>query len=270
MRTTINNVTSVVTRSHLMKKDLQRLIEGKILALRIKPFIDEDICNSWKNPISQASQLSRYSNAEDVSVNRIGMTLFETENKAEKLETYFKVANETFKTVEDLLNGDNPIWEIHTALRASWDKGCVGETMEGREMTPGIIRTFEADPKGGLPPHVDRLHKDIPGIKAFRDMKTQLAANLYISTPDEGGELEIWNHQPDEEELETMFNGTHDFIDRDSIPVQADVIKPQVGELILFRSDCIHSVRPSSGGSRIAASCFVGYYGADSPLSVWA
>lgn len=265
-----NSYSSVITRTHLTQKDIKDLISGKFLALRIPEFIEEASCLAWQPPLEDSSELQRYSNAIDVSVNRIGMTLFETENKPDKLEKYFKSARHTFSIIEKILYGDNPIWEIHSKLRRIWKKGCRTERLEGKEMNPGIIRSFEADPEGGLPPHTDTLLKDVPNATSFKKMKCQLASNLYINTANEGGELELWDFAPNNSELEEMYNGTYDFIDRNKIPVRPHLIRPKIGELIIFRSSCIHSVRPSRGGIRTAASCFIGYYDDDKPLSVWA
>lgn len=260
----------ILSKSKLTKTDFLDLINGKILALRIHSFIDEETCKNWQQPLEDSKRLSRYSNAKDVAVNRIGMTLFETENKAEKLQDYFDSAKQTFSIVEDLLYGDNPILDIHYGINKIWDKGSQTEELNGQAMNPGIIRSFEASPKGGLPPHMDTLAKDIPNAPAFRKITCQLAANLYINTSKEGGELEIWDYSPNLEKLKSLQNGTYDFIDREKIPVSSNIIQPRIGELILFRSSCIHSVRPSKGGMRTAASCFIGYYDEDKPLTVWA
>lgn len=265
-----NSYSPITTRTRLTRKDIKDLISGKFLLLRIPQFIEEESCRTWQAPLEDATELQRYSNATDVAVNRIGMTLFETENKPEKLKDYFKSARHTFSIIEKILYGDNPVWEIHRKLRNIWQKGCKTERLEGKKMNPGIIRSFEADPEGGLPPHTDTLLKDVPNASSFEQMKCQLASNLYINTAKEGGELEIWDYAPNEEEIKQMYNGKYDFIDRDKIPVESHIIKPKVGELIIFRSSCIHSVRPSRGGMRTAASCFIGYYDDDKPLSVWA
>ena len=265
-----NSYSPITTRPRLTQKDIKDLISGKFLLLRIPQFIEKESCLAWQAPLELATELQRYSNATDVSVNRIGMTLFETENKPEKLDNYLKSAKDTFPTIEKILYGDNPVWEIHRNLREIWQEGCHTERLEGKEMNPGIIRSFEADPKGGLPPHTDTLLKDVPNASSFNEMKCQLASNLYINTAEEGGELEIWDYAPSTAELEQMYNGEYDFIDRDKIPVKSHIIRPEIGELIIFRSSCIHSVRPSKGGMRTAASCFIGYYDDDRPLSVWA
>ncbi len=267
-----NSKFDVVERTEILQKDIQDLISGKILMLRIFPLVNEMQCMRWRHPLEKSTELGRYSNAVDVSVNRIGMTLFETENCPDKMEKYFQSAQNLHHTIDQIIrtNNSNPLKELHNDLDRAWSSGCEVETLDGKMMNPGIIRSFEADPEGGLPPHMDALYKDLPMCSEFESMKGQLAANLYLSTPDEGGELEVWNFSPSLEELEDLYSGEYDFIDRNKIPMEPAKVKPRVGELILFRSDCVHCVLPSRGGMRTAASCFIGYYNDEKPLTVWA
>lgn len=262
--------SQILEKSKLSKQDVLDLTKGKILALRIHPFINEETCKRWQAPLESSTNLSRYSNALDVSVNRIGMTLFETENNPKKLNDYFKSAKNTFNIIDKLLYGDNPIRDIQRGINTIWEKGSMPEQLDGVNMNPGIIRSFEPDMEGGLPPHMDTLIKDIPTHTSFRKMSCQLAANLYINTPEQGGELEIWDYSPSLEVLKTLQTGKHDFIDSNKIPNKSILIQPRIGELILFRSSCIHAVRPIVGGMRTTASCFIGFYDENRPLTVWA
>ncbi len=251
--------------------DLLNLLSKEELVLSIYPFVEKTICKKWSDLLENSESLERYSNATDVSLNRIGMTLFETECDEDKVNLYLDLASKTFELVENILGpGQNPIHYFHNVLNEVWPKGCLIESLEGRKMNPGIIRSFEADINGGLPPHVDMLAKDLPNSNAFNNMKAQLAVNLYLGIPDYGGELEIWDFEPTYEEIKSLYTGNYDFIDRKQLPGEPICIKPKAGELILFRSSCVHAVTGSSGGMRTAASCFIGFYGEDQPLTVWA
>ena len=269
MRTQLKS--RLIRRSIFHSQDLRDLINRRILVLVVSPFVHLDRCKKWHKQLASSVELCRYSNAEDVKVNRIGMTLFETEKDPLKLGQYFEQAKRFFPLIEKLLGkGENPIKYLHDSIHLAWEWGCQVETYKKQMMVPGIIRAFEADESGGLPPHTDTIQKDLDGEKEFDALQCQIAANLYLHTPEYGGELEIWDYEPDLSALETMYTGEYDFIDRNKIPSKPVRIKPQAGDLILFRSACIHSVRPISKGVRTAASCFVGYYGNRNPLTVWA
>lgn len=263
-------LSAIKTSSTLRQNDLLELITGNVLALRIKNFAESHNCQSWQKSMRTAKQLDRYSNAPDVPVNRIGMTLFETENKKEKLEQYFNSGQKTLDKIHSIFGQLNPLQKLIGDLEECWQSGCDIQQSNHRLMNPGIIRSFEASKSGGLPPHVDSLLKDLPDNNEFRDMRCQLAANLYFEVTKEGGELELWDYQPEAKELEEMFDGNYDFIDRSKIPVVATQMRPEEGELIIFRSNCIHSVKSCQGGMRSAASCFIGYYDTNRPLTVWA
>jgi len=253
-----------------MQSDLIDLFNGQILALRIKNFVGKTRCSNWQNSMRSAAQLGRYSNAPDVPVNRIGMTLFETENKSDQLELYFKAGEQTMNQIQSIFGKTNPLKKLFDELNNCWGFGCEVQKSKQRIMNPGIIRSFEASESGGLPPHVDSLLKDLPDHYEFDDLKCQLAANLYFEVSKKGGELELWDYRPNVSELEQLYNGEYDFIDRTKIPVQPILIRPEEGELILFPSNCIHSVKSCDGGMRSAASCFIGYYDTNRSLTVWA
>jgi len=256
--------------TQLLQKDIVDLLFGNILALRIYPFENESNCRKWQESLKLKGNLSRYSNALDVPVNRIGMTLFETENKPEKITQYLEKGEHTQANIRKIFGEINPLDQIIDKLTVCWQYDCEIQKISKRAMNPGIIRSFEASLKGGLPPHVDSLLKDLPDSKEFSAMQCQLAANLYFDVSDKGGELELWNYAPNPSELEALFTGNYDFIDKAKIPVLSQKLKPKEGELILFRSNCVHSVTSSEGGTRSAASCFIGFYDEKSPLTIWA
>lgn len=260
----------IKSTSGLCHTDLLDLLQGRILALRISHFENQECCSKWQQDLITRGKLSRYSNATDVPVNRIGMTLFETENKAEKIFEYLEIGEKNISSIREIFGERNPLEKIIDGLEKSWNAGCQIQQMSQRQMNPGIIRSFEASANGGLPPHVDSLLKDLPDSNEFDNIKGQLAANLYFDISEKGGELEIWDYAPTETELESFFTGDYDFIDRNKIPVPSQKLSPKKGELILFRSNCIHSVASSEGGTRSAASCFIGFYGEEEPLTVWA
>ena len=262
--------SEIRTTEKLNQSDVMDLITGKILALRIFPFINISTCQKWQSDLDNYGDLSRYSNALDVPVNRIGMTLFETENKPEKILQYLDSSILSQQTIKKIFGELNPMDEIIHRLKNSWSAGCETQKLSNKEMNPGIIRSFEASANGGLPPHIDSLLKDLPDTDEFRNLNAQLAANLYFNVCKSGGELELWNYAPDENELSDLFTGSYDFIDTKKIPVAPKSLSPKQGELILFRSSCVHSVKSSQGGTRSAASCFIGYYDQSNPLKIWA
>ncbi len=68
----------------------------------------------------------------------------------------------------------------------------------------------------------------------------------------------MWEAQPTDAEARALYTGHHDFYDRARLPQPAVVVRPEVGELVVFAASRIHAVRASRGGERLSASCFIG------------
>ena len=82
---------------------------------------------------------------------------------------------------------------------------------------------------------------------------------------------ELWSHGPETQEdyKSQMLAGSDYELDRDLLGDPAVVIRPDVGDLVLFDARKPHAVKRNKKGRRVTASCFVGYYGADKPLSTF-
>jgi hypothetical protein len=247
------------------------LLRGDRLALRVPQFADEPARRHWKRALKDPSRFSRYANAPDVEISTVGMTLFETQNEHERLQAYFQVAEQFEERMARLFSPrPSPFALIQRRLADLWPAGGQPGMLHGRAMCPGIIRKFEQANSDGLPPHQDMLHKDVsPSNEAASDLQAQVAVNLYIEVPERGGELELWDVRLSDEEREALLSGEHDFIDRSVLP-EPEALRPRDGELILFRSDRVHAVRGMRRENRMAASCFLGYYGNDEPIRYWA
>lgn len=262
--------TTIVSTTELSQEDIVQLVNRDILAIRIYPFENQATCNRWVKELKNNSMLNRYSNALDVPVNRIGMTLFETEAIPSKIEQYLQEGRLTRGRIQSIFGEINPLDQLINKINQAWLEGCQIQQLSEQQMNPGIIRTFENTDDSGLPPHIDSLLKDLPNNGEFEEMKCQLAVNFYFEVSEKGGELEIWDYEPDQHDLQSLFSGDYDFIDRTKIPTPSYLIKPKIGELIIFRSSCIHSVTKIEDGQRSAASFFIGFYDTARPLSIWA
>lgn len=261
----------VLVSEQLTLTQLLDLIEGRVLAIRVHPFFPVSISEELSSRLLNYARFSRYSMGQDVAVQRMGMTLFEAENCPERLDTYFREALETIRLFRDICFPYLlPLDLLRLSLEEIWPQGAHVEQVDGKKMLPGIARMFESNASEGLPPHQDILSRDLPHMDHAQRLLGQVAANIYIKMPPEGGELELWDYRPSDEEFELIRSGRYDFIDRAKLPEPDVLIRPQAGELVLMRSDYVHAVRPSSKGSRVAMACFIGFYGYDMPLSYWA
>ncbi|MCE2790633.1 MAG: 2OG-Fe(II) oxygenase [Saprospiraceae bacterium] len=261
---------NVLEVSKLSAEALREFFHGNYLALRVPEFCLHyaEIVANLRNKMSE---FTHYRMAEDVAVKKIGFTIFETENKPEHLQHYFQHATVYSEKIRNLCHPyQNPMDTFHILLDENWPAGANLESCSMGKMTPCIFRLLEADYSDGLPAHQDVLSRDLPKELKFITLLAQAAGNIYLSLPEEGGELLLWDIKPDYEEYEALKEHRHDFIDTSKLSSEPIVMKPRNGELILFRSDHIHAVSSAKNVNRIALSCFVGYYGDDQPLTYWA
>ncbi len=137
-------------------------------------------------------------------------------------------------------------------------------------MLAELARIFKE--KSSAEPHQDVLLKDDAKLCNLLNIREQIAFNTYLSLPEEGGELELWNWKPTEEEYKKFIHADPNLsyaLDRDKIKPPVITYKPKLGEFLLFNPRFIHAVRPSHGLQRLSISAFIGYSGNNEKLTVW-
>lgn len=116
--------------------------------------------------------------------------------------------------------------------------------------------------------HHDIFAKDAPDSFQARSLQAQMAANVYLSMPREGGALQIWDQELSPEAFDELRGGSYG-IDPALLGEPSLAIRPNAGDLILFNSRRMHAVTPGTEDTRLSLSCFVGYRGPATPLSFW-
>jgi CRP-like cAMP-binding protein len=257
----------VVVRDEIHLSDLRDIIDGRVLAVRVPGWYTSRQCQQLCRRLLRHPGFSRYSIAPDVGVQRVGYSYFETRGDAERLDHYFDQAVPTIAEIRrvcaPLLI---PIDRLRLELDEHWPGGAGLASLGGRKMFVGTSRLFEDG--HSLPPHQDILARETSDEVATR-LLAQMTVNVYLRTPRGGGELEIWDLIPNEEQVAELYTGDYDFLDTSKLPPSAVLIKPGVGELILMLSSRVHAVRASSGGPRVSMSCFVGSTGESERLVLW-
>lgn len=250
---------------------VEALAEGEILAIVVPGFTPQATCTSISQRLIMDHRLSGYATADGAaSIKKIGIPLFEAAGQdPEKLEGYYTAAAQTIRFLREMSRpAAYPMDQLRLVLQELWPAGADFETLlTGRKMFVGMPRVF--DKSSGALPHVDRLAWDVPGIASARTIIAQIAANIHLRTADEGGEVEIWSDVPDREEYENLRLAGSYGLDQNQLPPPDVVIKPNVGDLILFNSNHIHAVRACHGGPRVTVSCFIAYRGTSKPLTWW-
>lgn len=261
--------STIIVTKKLTFPLLTQLLYGELLAIRIPEFYSPAQCKILQDNLNQHSaQITKYDNAPELDIYRFGLSYFETRFNTALTDQYFKKAPFHLYDMDQLcLPSTNPLSTFLHALDQAWPHGARLQSLADRAMMPGLIRIMHEGQV--FHPHQDLLNRDIPQLPEREHPITQLALNLYVQNFQTGGDLELWDYSPTDEEANTLYTGTHDFYDREKLPPVAATLTPQAGELILFQSSKVHAVKAGYGGKRIAFSCFSAFRGINKPLTYW-
>ena len=267
---TATSVANLVETGPLTADRIQRLAEGVLLAIRLPNFISKESCHHIASRF--ASQESAYYDYADGVVGRFGMSFSEIGPSLEKREQYYKEAKETLGMIRECASPHPaPIDTLRVMLEEEWPHRAMLETFhQGRTPLVGLCRTIA--PHKLVYPHQDMLAwdaEDVPDVKdsAFT-LINQLACNVYLSLPHQGGELELWDWgEHSKTRYLEMSKGSYG-VNKELIGLPIVTLKPQLGEAILFAPTKFHSISPGDV-LRLSASCFIGYRGKNQPLTYW-
>lgn len=256
--------TKVVRKEkELRYRDLVDLFTDKILALCIPGYTEKKICSKISSKLLRFD-IKDYSNAP--GIGRIGMAYYEVMNPEEK-KRYYEQAN---KNINELRGQCfpylSPIDKFRLELQELWPSGAHIQNLGHGNMFVGLSRAIEKDKD--ILPHEDVLKRDDNSSEECRNIISQIAMNVYLQMPKIGGELELWNQECSDEEFEKLREGSYGIL-RTKLPAPSVRIKPETGELILFKSSRLHAVLPVKGDKRLSISCFLAFRGLNKPLTVW-
>jgi len=243
---------------------IEKLVREDVLAVRIRNFVSEDVAGKLSEQII-AHGFQNYLNAP--SIGRIGMAFYEAENQASRVADYFESVSDNIDELRKRCAPyASPIDLLRCVLDEVWPAGAKLETLYGRKMYVGLSRVV--NPGVTFLAHHDIFAKDAPDSFWAHSLLAQMAANVYLSMPREGGSLQIWDRQLSPKVFDELRGNSYGIVP--SMLGEAKLeIRPEVGDLILFNSRCMHAVTPGVDNIRLSLSCFVGYRGAAMPLTCW-
>jgi 2OG-Fe(II) oxygenase superfamily len=253
----MSRATKTITiRKRITRDALEALDRNEVGAVRVTDFMDQKTCEAIAKRMLKSKHYGRYKNAP--KIGRIGKALFECE--AQRYMEDMRDACAPFA---------NPIDLLRAQFDVIWPGGARIARLKGQPAFAGLLRVFSSG--SYAEPHQDHLAWDVGplglGKEAF--LKSQIAGNVYLKLPPRGGELMVWPGGLTREEYErARITGSYG-VRQEALKGEPLVIRPQVGELILFPSTRTHSVVKSEGGDRVTWSCFIGSRGTDKPLEFW-
>jgi 2OG-Fe(II) oxygenase superfamily len=252
--------------SLLTSATLTQLVRSEIAGIHVREFYPADIARAVAQKAICHEAVGQYSKGRATSVGRIYMPHIDTHWDARLTSMYHDAAIQSIHDIRGLFYPwISPVDHLRLLLSELWPAGSDILRLRRRQCFVGTIRVFEPG-TSELYPHNDRidLETNAPEIAGLVE---QLAANIYLEVPADGGELQLWERQPTAAESRSIRSEQGLSPARVGLP--ARVIQPAVGDLVMFSSMQLHAVTPSTDGPRVGMAAFIGYRGPDKPLFMW-
>jgi len=250
----------VIERQFLRHDDLVSLLAGHVLpshggrpvvALIVKKYYPRCLCDKFTSLVRERfTSYSGEQNANEVKKLDRCQALYERQ------EDYFEGAAECHHHLRELApHGILPLDRLQAELDREWRAGSQILRISGDTARFGLIRAIPGEAR----PHVDDARRDRPDLPGIEQVCGQFAANVFLDVPAAGGELSLWSETPSPGRLKELAVVGDYGLNRDLLGSPAVVIKPQVGDLVLFNARKPHAVSDSHGQYRISQSGFIGF-----------
>lgn len=265
----VNN--KVICVDQLSAGVLHQLFNDSICVLHVKHFCDTLLSNQLAKWFEQNEALTHYDyvmKRDDgvksiyYGVDRVGIPYNSTYGDIKEKEKYYEQALKGIRAVRSASSPYlSPIDRLRVELDENWSRGANLANFEGSKMFIGIGRIMKAELS-----HLSELQPHWDSVPAqYAQMMGQYSANIYLSVPARGGELEIWDVPPIATSVIHANDPHRDW--RAELPPSI-LVKPEKGDLLLFNTRRPHAIRSFASGIRVAVQCFIGL-NQDQSLSMW-
>jgi 2OG-Fe(II) oxygenase superfamily len=245
---------------------VRTLINGEALILRVPNYLPDDICTVLTQRTMQiATDPGKQKRIYESNVKAFTDADVDPEIRSQYLASSVTALASIRRLCEPYLS---PSDRLRCELDELWPAGASLLRVENMPLVFGMIRLWR-DGAGALP-HIDVLQRSSPWVVEARLFTMQLGVNVYLVTPHEGnGEIELWNLSLHDLNMDQhQVQGTYGF--RYELLPQADlVVQPKQGDLVVLCSNRLHAVRPTTQGTRVSMSGFIGLRDETEPLRLW-
>ena len=250
----------------LTSENIILLAKGEIMAIQVKNFYPKDIAEKATKRVNH-NGVNYYLNAPDIG--RVGMAFYETDLDPNIVNQYYAIAMKNLSVARKIFSPYlSPIDKLRLDLQEIWISGANIENLHDKKMFVGLFRKIEAGVS--MLPHRDDVRVDSGYSLKSLEIEGQIAANIYLQMPHHnGGDLELWDLTLSENEFNELREPGSYGITRDKLPAPTCIVRPEVGDLVLFNARRIHAVSQSPDDERLSVSCFIGYRDRKQPLTYW-
>lgn len=279
--------SGVEVASELSTQALERLLSNRTCALHVPSYVARETCDAVASWMLETARFQKWEEASTGAVDQtdmfygIGLPVNAVGESRERCIAYFSEAVRTIQRVRAA--GGNrltPVDKLRLELDELWPEGANlrVDPVFGRKMLVGLGRLMRPDgmvgnstrDKGII--HVDASPRIGPEHGLF-------SANVYVRTPERGGELDVWSVAPGRLAA-TILSGylDHAFdpenrertqtILRNRLP-PPHTIRVAPGDLVFINAGRPHAVRGFDEGCRITLQSFIEHVRSE-PLKLFA
>ena len=195
---------------------------------------------------------------------------------------YFGEREDFVDKQRKMSGGTWPVDRLRLALDEAWPFGVYLGHYLGQKLRPAIMRIMDEKNNFNFSiPEYGFIHTD--DFPTLKPSQGTFSANIYLKIPEKGGELYIWNINLNK--IKGIFNYlnakiltmmiTQNYVfdikwqqEIFKLLPKPHVIKPQLGDLVIFHSGRPHSVAPVTKGIRVTNQLFIYAKGPKAPLTI--
>ncbi len=241
--------TEVVVARELSVQLLSDLFQNRILALHLKGFCSEQVCdliakNALENKLTNLPILDAEVGLKDTDVETIDRTDYDLREFASPFAC--------------------PLDQVRVLLDENWRYGLKAGTDGDGKSHPGQFRIMhDTAPAQEVPLN---CHADSSPI--LRSRSGVFSINVYVRPPTNGGQLYVWNPRF---RLHRHFTVAYNFIFGPNymneqiqryfqrlLPTPS-VLKVAKGDVVIINTGRPHAIGPMQGGPRVSLQAFVRY-----------
>ncbi|WOC12169.1 2OG-Fe(II) oxygenase [Gordonia sp. MP11Mi] len=255
-------LVATTTADDFSADHLLRLLKGDVYAVRVTGLIDADALDGLRTAFVGRSDHGPL--ATDPQFRRIGHAFSET-GPGREAEYFDEAASHRRSLRSIAAPHPYPSDSVRLLLDETWPSGATLLESESRKFFAGVVRYQKAGVD--LEPHTDNVQRNLPD--GDLGIRRQLSVNVYLDVPDAGGELEIWDSFPTEDDYRELSGDRAWGVDRSVVGEPAVTVRPGVGETIFIDPRRVHAVAPSGDRPRVTIGLFIGVRADEQPLAVW-
>jgi 2OG-Fe(II) oxygenase superfamily len=256
----------IVAEKEFNLDQLRSLCNGVESVLLVRGYASQELCSSLAGKIREALTAQRDSNSAIYQTDTL--PFFNAIENTEKYRTYFSNSRSYMRHFRELCSPFlGPTDKLRLELDEFWPFGAGVMDLQGQKMVFGIARIWNVGSEGL--PHQDVLRRELPDTPKAKLVSRQFGVNIYLTTPTDGGEIEVWDKVIEDAEWKKMnVPGSYGFA-RSTLPKTSTLIKPQADDLVLIDTSHVHAIRPVLTNDRITISGFMAYFNDSRPLELW-